>query len=179
MFDNQQLAQPAPALSRAKHDATARRQHGKLRQAAKIRELEKVLLTLGYKSAGQRAAVLGLKRSTIWAIFNAEHTRGGLSSNTVKQLLAAQAAPKELIQVIEEYVRKIVGSLWSQSFSTEAISYSLVSRATRIDPATTDHIPLTQMRLMSGLRLLPVSIRKLFIRESREALALCAMIEVL
>ena len=36
------------------------------------------------------------------AIFNAEHTRGGLSSNIVKQLLAAKAAPKELRQVIEE-----------------------------------------------------------------------------
>ena len=98
MFDNQQLAQAAPALSRATDDAKARRQHGKLRQAAKIRELEKVLLTLGYKSAGQRAAVLGLKRSTVWAIFHAEHTRGGLSSNTVKQLLAVKAAPNELRQ---------------------------------------------------------------------------------
>ena len=111
MFDNHQLAQPAPALSRAKHDAKAQRQQGKLRQAAKIRELEKVLLTLGYKSAGQRAAVLRLKRSTVWAIFNAEHTRGGLSSNTVKQLLAAKEAPKELRQVIEEYVReKLAGA---------------------------------------------------------------------
>lgn len=117
MFDNQQLAQPAPALSRAKHDAKARRQHGKLRQAAKIRELEKVLLTLGYKSAGQRAAVLGLKRSTIWAIFNAEHMRGGLSSNTVKQLLAAQAAPKELIQVIEEYVREKLSGAYGHNQS--------------------------------------------------------------
>ena len=117
MFDNQQLAQPAPALSRAKHDATARRQQGKLRQAAKIRELETSLLTLGYKSAGQRAAVLGLKRSTIWAIFNAEHTRGGLSSNTVKQLLAAQAAPKELIQVIEEYVREKLSGAYGHNHS--------------------------------------------------------------
>ena len=56
MFDNQQLAQPAPAFSGAKHDARVRRQQGKLRQAAKIRELEKVLLMLGYKSAGQTAA---------------------------------------------------------------------------------------------------------------------------
>ena len=95
----------------------ARRQHGKLRQAAKIRELEKVLLTLGYKSAGQRAAVLGLKRSTIWAIFNAEHTRRGLSSNTVKQLLAAQAAPKELIQVIEEYVREKLSGAYGHNHS--------------------------------------------------------------
>ena len=111
MFDNQQLAQPAPALSRAKHEARARCEQGKLRQAAKIRELENVLLTLGYKSAGQRAALLGLKRSTVWAIFNAEHTRGGLSSNTVKQLLAANGAPKELRRVIEEYVRaKLAGA---------------------------------------------------------------------
>src|SRR5262245_41679518 len=111
MFNNQQLAQAAPALSRAKHEATTRRLQGKLRQAAKIKELEKVLLTLGYKSAGQRAAVLGLKRTTVWAIFHAHHTRGGLSSNTVKQLLAAKAAPKELKQVVAEYVReKLSGS---------------------------------------------------------------------
>jgi len=106
MFNNQQLAQPAPALSRAKQETRARRQEGKLRQAAKIRELETLLLTLGYKSAGQQATVLGLKRSTVWAIFNAEHTRGGLSSKTVKQLLTAKAAPKELRQVVAEYVRE-------------------------------------------------------------------------
>ena len=35
----------------------------------------------------------------------------------------------------------------------------LVFRATRIDPATTDHIPLTQMRLISELRLLPANTR--------------------
>jgi hypothetical protein len=104
MITNQELAQAAPALSRAKNEVVSRRQQGKLRQAAKIRELEKVLLTLGYKSAGQRAAVLGLKRSTVWAIFNAEHTRGGLSSNIVKQMLAAKAAPKELKRVVAEYV---------------------------------------------------------------------------
>jgi hypothetical protein len=125
MFDNQQLAQTAPALSRAKDDARsrakddarARRQQGKLRQASKIRELEKVLLTLGYKSAGQRAAVLGLKRSTVWAIFNAEHTRGGLSSNTVKQLLAAEAAPKELTQVVAEYVREKLSGAYGHTHS--------------------------------------------------------------
>ena len=87
------------------------------RQAAKIRELEKVLLTLGYKSAGQRAAVLGLKRSTVWAIFNAEHTRGGLSSNTVKQLLAAKAAPNELRQVVAEYVREKLAGAYGHEHS--------------------------------------------------------------
>ena len=55
MFDNQQLAQPAPALSRAKHDAKARRQHGKLRQAAKIRELESALTRC--QNPGRRAGM--------------------------------------------------------------------------------------------------------------------------
>jgi len=115
MFDNQQSAQTAPALSRAKHDA--RRQRAKLRQAAKIKELEEVLLTLGYKSVDQRAAVLGLNRSTVWAIFNVEHTRGGLSSNTVKRLLAANAAPKELRQVVAEYVREKLAGAYGHSQS--------------------------------------------------------------
>ena len=118
MFDNQQLAaQPAPVVSRAKHDAGVRRQQGKLRQAAKIRELEKVLLTLGYKSAGQQAAVTGLKRSTVWAIFNAEHSRSGLSSNTVKQLLAAKTAPKELRQVVAEYVFEKLSGTYGHNYS--------------------------------------------------------------
>jgi hypothetical protein len=115
MFDNQQLAQAAPVVSRAKPDAGARRQQEKLRQAAKIRELEKVLLTLGYKSAGQRAAVLGLKRSTVWAIFNAEHSRSGLSSKTVKQLLAAK--PKELRQVVAEYVGEKLSGAYGHNHS--------------------------------------------------------------
>ena len=117
MFDNQQLAQAAPALSRAKHEAASRRQQGQLRQAAKIKELEKVLLTLGYKSAGRRAAVLGLKRSTVWAIFHAQHTRGGLSSGTVKKLLAAKAAPKELKQVVAEYVREKLSGAYGHNHS--------------------------------------------------------------
>jgi len=118
MFDNQQLAaQPAPVVSRAKHDAGVRRQQGKLRQAAKIRELEKVLLTLGYKSAGRRAAVLGLKRSTVWAIFSAEHSRSGLSSKTIKQLLAAKTAPKELSHVVGEYVGEKLSGAYGHNHS--------------------------------------------------------------
>ena len=98
-------------LSRRKHEAAARRHAGQARQAAKIKELRKVLLALGYKTLSQQAAVLGLKRPTVWAVFNYQYTRGGLSSHTVKRLLAAKSAPRELKQVIREYVReKLAGA---------------------------------------------------------------------
>jgi hypothetical protein len=149
MLDNQQLAQAAPALSRTKHEVVSRHQQGKLRQAAKIKELEKVLLTLGYKSAGQRAAVLGLKRSTVWAIFHAEHTRGGLSSNIVKQMLAAKAAPKELKQVVAEYVRgKLSGAYGHNHSELKRFRIRAGLPGDTIDPATTDRIPLAPMRLI-------------------------------
>ena len=98
---------PAPlvAVSRM-HETAARRQQGKIRQAAKIKELQRVLLAHGYKSAGQQAALLGLRRSTVWAIFNSEHDRGGMSSSTVKQLLAVKSAPKAVKRVINEYVHE-------------------------------------------------------------------------
>jgi len=104
--------QPAQSKSaRRKHEGASRRQAGQARQAAKIKELRRALLTLGYKTLSQQAAVLGLKRPTVWAIFKSDHKRGGLSSDTVKQLLAAKTAPQELKQIVREYVReKLAGT---------------------------------------------------------------------
>src|SRR5215510_1744741 len=97
-------------LLRRRHEAAVRRQVSQARQAAKIKELRRVLLAQGYKTLSQQAAVLGLKRPTVWAIFRSDHTRNGLSSVTVKQLLAARGAPEEVKQVIREYVRgKLTG----------------------------------------------------------------------
>jgi predicted DNA-binding transcriptional regulator AlpA len=94
-----------------KHQAAGRRQQGKIRQAAKIKELQRVLLAHGYKSAGQQAALLGLKRSTVWAIFKSEHARGGMSSSTVKRMLAAKGIPKAVKKVINEYlIEKLSGA---------------------------------------------------------------------
>ena len=105
-----------PALSafisaRRKYELARTREAGRARQAAKIKELRTVLLALGYETLSQQAAVLGLKRPTVWAMFNSDHTRGGISSNTVRQMLAAKAAPQQLKQVIREYVReKLAGA---------------------------------------------------------------------
>jgi predicted DNA-binding transcriptional regulator AlpA len=105
-----------PALSafvssRRKYELARTREAGRARQAAKIKELRTVLLALGYETLSEQAAVLGLKRPTVWAMFNSDHRRGGMSSNTVKQLLAAKAAPQQLKQVIREYVsEKLAGA---------------------------------------------------------------------
>ena len=109
-----------PALSafvssRRKYELVRTREAGRARQAAKIKELRKVLLALGYSTLSQQAAVLGLKRPTVWAIFKSEHTRGGLSSNTVRQLLAAKAAPQEVKRVIRQYVSEKLAGVYGHN----------------------------------------------------------------
>ena len=89
-------AQAAPAsTSRRSRAAWSAPRPGKIRQAKKIDELKKALFALGYKPGGQfTAQALGLKhRSTVWAILNTKHGRGGLTNKTVKQLLAAKTMP--------------------------------------------------------------------------------------
>src|SRR5262245_35960825 len=93
MIENQQ-PQSAAILLHGKNEANRGRKVGQPRQAAKIKELTTELLTLGYETLSEQAAVLGLKSTTIWAMFNSDHTRGGISSNTVKQLLGAKTAPQ-------------------------------------------------------------------------------------
>src|SRR5262245_8153287 len=110
MIENQQ-PQAAAILLHRKYEATRRRKAGQARQAAKIKELRTELLTLGYETLSEQAAVLGIKRTTIWAMFNSDHTRGGISSNTVKQLLGANTAPQGLKKIILEYVsEKLAGA---------------------------------------------------------------------
>lgn len=108
----------APSEARAlrrKHEPL-RRESGQARQAAKIKELRKALLALGYRTLSQQAAVLGLKRPTVWAIFNYKYTRGGLSSHTVKQLLAAKG-PQEVRQIIREYVSEKFAGAYGHNHS--------------------------------------------------------------
>jgi hypothetical protein len=106
-----QHAAPAP-VSLTRNAERRRRLHkGHARQAAKISELKRVLLAFDYETLAEQAALLGLKRSTVWAMFNSSHTRGGISAKTIKRMLVAQDAPREVKQVVDEYVReKLAGS---------------------------------------------------------------------
>ena len=74
----------------------------KARQCAKIAELRQVLLQAGYHSLDKQASVLGLGRSTTWAVLQAHHKASGLSGSVVKRMLRSPELPPR--QWIDEYV---------------------------------------------------------------------------
>ena len=113
MIERQVAQDAAPELISLKRNAARirRLQKAHAKQAAKISELKRVILALGYKTLSEQATLLGLKRTTVWAMFKSSHTRGGMSANTVKRMLAATEAPREVRQIIDEYVReKLAGA---------------------------------------------------------------------
>jgi hypothetical protein len=113
MIERQVAQDAAPALISLRRNAARirRLQKAHAKQAAKISELKRAMLALGYKTLSEQAALLGLRRTTVWAMFKSPHTRGGMSANTVKRMLAATEAPREVRQIIDEYVReKLTGA---------------------------------------------------------------------
>src|SRR5262245_12459481 len=113
MIEKQVAQDAAPALISLRRNAARirRLQKAHAKQAAKIAELRRMIVALGYKTLSEQAALLGLKRTTVWAMFKSSHTRGGMSANTVKRMLAATEAPREVRQIIDEYVReKLTGA---------------------------------------------------------------------
>ena len=113
MIERQVAQDAAPALISLRRNAARirRLQKAHTKQAAKISELKRVILARGYKTLSEQAALLGLKRTTVWAMFKSSHTRGGMSANTVERMLAATEAPREVRQIIDEYVReKLTGA---------------------------------------------------------------------
>ena len=113
MIEREVAQDAAPAIISLRRNAARvrRLQKAHAKQAAKISELKRVMLALGYKTLSEQAALLGLKRTTVWAMFKSSHARGGMSANTVKRLLAATEAPREVRQIIDEYVReKLTGA---------------------------------------------------------------------
>jgi hypothetical protein len=100
-----------------KRKAAARPGPGKARQAANINALKEAVLALGYTPGSKFAAqALGIKgRSTLWAIFNSKHRRGGLSSKTVKRLLAAEGVSKGIRKIVQQYVRERLAGVYGHT----------------------------------------------------------------
>ena len=83
----------------------------KARQCAKIAELRLVLLQAGYHSLDKQASVLGLSRSTTWAVLQAHHKASGLSGSVIKRMLRSADLPPTARQWIDEYVaEKLAGN---------------------------------------------------------------------
>src|SRR5436190_23881265 len=83
----------------------------KRKQACKVAEIREALAASGIHSITQQAKVLGLSRSTAWAILQGAHKGSGLSATIIKRMLASPNLQPNIRQIIEEYVHeKLLGA---------------------------------------------------------------------
>ena len=83
----------------------------KARQTDKIRELRMTLSSAGFATLDSQAKVLGLPRSTTWAILKGDHKHSGLSAAIINRMLSAPQLPLLVRAKIVEYVdEKLAGS---------------------------------------------------------------------
>ena len=82
------------------------------RQREKIKEIGDPLCREGYVSLDQQARVLGLCRSTTWAILQANHKSGGLTATIINRMLAAREIPPSVRVKILEYVEAKAAGLY-------------------------------------------------------------------
>src|SRR5205807_1467723 len=80
-------------------------------QRLKIRELRDALVDSGVVTLAAQAEALGLRRSTTWAILQANHKASGLSAATISRMLQSPRLPPRARTAILEYVaEKAAGS---------------------------------------------------------------------
>jgi hypothetical protein len=82
----------------------------KIRQSFKIREIRQVLIAAGFVTLDEQAEVLGLSRSTTWAVLRGDHKCSGLSAGVLSRMLLSSRIPSSVRTTILEYVaEKSVG----------------------------------------------------------------------
>ena len=90
---------------RARRPVTDLQLEAKARQAAKIEEVRRALTAAGHRTAAEQANVLGVSRSTAWALLNRDK-KAGPSAIVLKRILSSQSLPQEVRQKVEEYIRE-------------------------------------------------------------------------
>ena len=81
----------------------------KARLALKLSELRVALIDGGFDTTAKQAAVLGVGRSTAWALLNLDK-RAGPSASVIKRALSSPSLPPVARRKIEEYVREKVAA---------------------------------------------------------------------
>src|ERR1700730_8364594 len=84
----------------------------KARQASKIREIGKALITAGFVSLDAQAKVLGLPRTTAWRILSAEHKGTGISARIICRMLSSEPLPALVRAKIMEYAKEKVAGIY-------------------------------------------------------------------
>ena len=77
----------------------------KARQAAKLEEVRRALIVAGYQTTAEQAFVLGINRSTAWALLNHDR-RAGPSAIVLKRILSSQNLPQTVRRKVEEYIKE-------------------------------------------------------------------------
>jgi hypothetical protein len=87
----------------------------KARQASKIAEIRQALVAAGFDTASNQAVVLGLSRSTAWAVLRGAHKSSGLSTSVINRILRSQELPPAARKIIEEYVQEKLRGAYGHS----------------------------------------------------------------
>ena len=87
----------------------------KSKQCAKIKEIRTALISLGFLSLDEQAAVLGLGRSTAWAVMKGNHKASGLSATILSRMLGAPGLPDAVGVRILEYVQEKAAGIYGHS----------------------------------------------------------------
>ena len=90
------------------------RRRAKARQASKLTEIRKALVSAGCDTVARQAAVFGLRRSTTWALFNQDKSAGP-SANVIKRILSSPHLPPRARRKIEEYIEAKSAGLYGHS----------------------------------------------------------------
>ena len=86
----------------------------KARQASKLAEIRAALVAAGFDTTAKQSAVLGLGRSSTWAVLNSDK-RAGPSANVIKRILSSRTLPPAARRKVEEYVKEKSSGLYGHS----------------------------------------------------------------
>ena len=78
----------------------------KARQSSKIGKIRQALVAAGFDTTTKQAAVLGLAKSTTWAVLRGNHKGSGLSTSVINRMLLSRELPPAVRRIIEEYVQE-------------------------------------------------------------------------
>jgi hypothetical protein len=90
------------------------RNRAKARQASKLLEIRKALVSAGCDTIAKQSAAFGLARSTTWAVLN-QDTRAGPSAKVIKRILSSPNLPPRARRKVEEYVEEKIGGRYGHS----------------------------------------------------------------
>ena len=86
----------------------------KARQASKLAEIREALIAAGCDTTAKQASVLGVGRSTAWALLNLDK-RAGPTAIVIKRILSSPNLPPVARRKVEQYVEEKISGLYGHS----------------------------------------------------------------